>query len=134
MTDSRFRLNEPQVTAKVMDGEAVIIHLGTGVYYSMEGVGCLVWQGITSGHDTAAIVDGIMDRYGIERGVAEADIGRLLGELVAQDLVVPADGARSAQPMADMAAPGTYASPALNRYDDMADLLALDPPLPAAPR
>jgi hypothetical protein len=134
MVNGRYRLNEPQVTAKVMDGEAVIIHLGTGVYYSMEGVGCLVWEGLTAGNHTDAIVDGIAGRYAIDRSLAEADISRLLGELVAQDLVVPADDATAARPFTGQVAPASYASPALNRYDDMADLLALDPPLPASPR
>lgn len=135
LMDGRFRLNEPQVTAKVMDGEAVIIHLGTGVYYSMDGIGCLVWEDIASGNDAAAIIDGIASRYGVDRDLARADIGRLLGELVAQQLVVPSFEAPSTAPAgAGPAAPATYTAPVLNRYDDMADLLALDPPLPAAPR
>lgn len=33
-----------QIAAKVMDGEAVIIDLATGVYYSMDGVGGLIWS------------------------------------------------------------------------------------------
>ncbi len=131
----KFRLNEPQVTAKVMDGEAVIIHLVTGVYYSMDGIGSVVWEGLTSGRDARTIIDGIASRYDIGRDVAQADIGRLIGELVAQDLLVPAPhDALVAQEDGWNSAPGAYASPALKRYDDMADLLALDPPLPAAPR
>lgn len=129
-----FRVNEPQVTAKVMDGEAVIIHLGTGVYYSMDGVGCLVWESIAAGGDTDAIAASLADRYGIGRDVAAADIGRLVGELVAQELVVATDGAGGPASGLNGAAPGNYEPPALKRYDDMAELLALDPPLPAAPR
>lgn len=128
-----YKLNEPQVTAKVMDGEAVIIHLGSGIYYSMDGVGCAVWESITSGSDTDAIADSLAARYGMDRQVAAADIGRLVSELVAQELVVPADGAPG-QTVALNGAPAGYAAPTLQRYDDMADLLALDPPLPAAPR
>ena len=128
-----YKLNEPQVTAKVMDGEAVIIHLGTGIYYSMDGIGCTVWESITSGGDTDAIADCLADRYSIGRDVAAADIGRLVGELVAQELLVPAGGV-SGQTAVLKGAPAAYETPALKRYDDMAELLALDPPLPAAPR
>ncbi|MGE0666727.1 MAG: PqqD family protein [Sphingomonadales bacterium] len=127
-----YRLNEPDVTAKVMDGEAVIIHLGTGIYYSMDGVGCAVWECITAGGDVDAIAGSLADRYGIDRSVASADVGRLIEDLIDQQLVVPADGTHAATGLD--AAPAAYTAPALNRYDDMAELLALDPPLPAAPR
>jgi hypothetical protein len=131
---SSFRVNEPQVTAKVMDGEAVIIHLGTGVYYSMDGVGCLVWESIAAGGDTDAIAASLAERYGIGRDAAAADIGRLVDELVAQELVAPAEGGSTGTATLNGAAPGGYEPPELKRYDDMAELLALDPPLPAAPR
>ncbi|MEN3974480.1 PqqD family protein [Emcibacter sp. SYSU 3D8] len=131
---TRFKLNEPDVTAKVMDGEAVIIHLGTGVYYSMDGVGCLVWDGIASGHEIGAVIDAVAAQYALDRNTAEADIARLVGELVAAELIVPADGPSPSGSALPGEAPATYQSPALMRYDDMAELLALDPPLPAAPR
>ena len=131
---NNYKLNEPQITAKVMDGEAVIIHLGTGVYYSMDGVGCLAWEGITAGCDTNLIAAALAERYGIGLAVASADIGRLVDELVAQELVVRTDDAPSQPPKLDGDAPGVYEAPALKRYDDMAELLALDPPLPADPR
>jgi hypothetical protein len=131
---SSFRVNEPQVTAKVMDGEAVIIHLGTGVYYSMDGVGCMVWESIAAGGDTDAIAASLAERYGIGRDDAAADIGRLVDELVAQELVAAAESGSTATATLNGAAPGGYEPPVLKRYDDMAELLALDPPLPAAPR
>ena len=128
-----YRLNEPDVTAKVMDGEAVIIHLGTGIYYSMDGVGCSLWECVTAGGDVDAIAGSLADRYGIGRDAAAGDLGRLVDELVAQQLIVEAGN--GGQPVAlGGDAPAAYATPALNRYDDMAELLALDPPLPAAPR
>lgn len=130
----RFRLNEPQVTAKVMDGEAVIIHLGTGVYYSMDGAGCAVWEGIVAGHDAGAVIDGIVGRYGVDRPTVAEDVRRLLDELVAAELLAPADGIAPAGAIFAPSSTGPYESPALKRYDDMAELLALDPPLPAAPR
>lgn len=129
----RYKLNEPQVTAKVMDGEAVIIHLGTGIYYSMEGVGCSVWESITSGSDTDSIAESVAGRYGVDREMAAADIERLVSELIAQELVVPT-GDAPGQAAELNGAPAAYEPPALKRYDDMAELLALDPPLPAAPR
>ena len=36
--------NEQQVAAKVMDGEAIIINLGTGIYYSLGTTGGFIWS------------------------------------------------------------------------------------------
>jgi hypothetical protein len=127
-----FRFNDPQVAAKVMDGEAVVIHLGTGVYYSMDGVACLAWERIAGGQEADALVDDLARRYGVDRATVERDVTRLLDELLAAELVVAADAGQRA-PAGDGWAPPSYESPVLRRYDDMAELLALDPPLPAAP-
>jgi len=40
----RLMPKSDQIAAKVMDGEAVIIDLASGVYYSMDGVGGLIWS------------------------------------------------------------------------------------------
>lgn len=34
-----FKVNAPNVTSKVMDSEAIIIDLSTGIYFSLEGAG-----------------------------------------------------------------------------------------------
>ncbi len=44
MTNTRFRVNTPTVTHETIDGEAVIINLDSGSYYSLVDVGATVWQ------------------------------------------------------------------------------------------
>ena len=48
--ESRFRINEREVTAKVIDGEAIIINLAKGLYYSLDKTGAEAWVLIGSGH------------------------------------------------------------------------------------
>ncbi len=127
----RVRVNEPQVTAKVMDGEAIIIDLSTGIYYSLGGVGGLIWSGIEAGHNGGGIVDTILARHEVSRETALSDFGTLVGELQAANLVVPADGdAEASQAPDGTASKSPYEPPSLQRYEDMAELFALDPPLP----
>ena len=40
---SCLRPNEEEVAAKVMDGEAILINLSSGIYYSMDKVGGVLW-------------------------------------------------------------------------------------------
>lgn len=41
---SQFRINAPTVISETIDGEAIIINLDTGAYYSLRETGAAVWQ------------------------------------------------------------------------------------------
>jgi hypothetical protein len=132
--DSRAVINGSEVAAQVIDGEAIIMNLSTGIYCSMDRVGAVVWGWIELGHTIAEMAEGLSALYEVPPTQARADLERLIGQLVQDDLirVGPADGARLGSP----AAPESrlpYVAPELNRYGDMADLLALDPPMPVLP-
>ena len=40
----RYRINYPQVINETIDGEAIIINLVTGSYYSLDKTGAEVWE------------------------------------------------------------------------------------------
>jgi hypothetical protein len=123
--------NEQQVAAKIMDGEAILIHLGTGAYYSMGAAGGFIWSLVENQLSLEDVVAAVTERYEVARDRAEADVLRLSEQLCAEGLalvrtgtaatgaVPPASGARLA-----------YDAPALEKFTDMAEMFALDPPLP----
>jgi len=39
----RYRLNAPQVLAETIAGEAMIVNLATGHYFSLQGSGVDIW-------------------------------------------------------------------------------------------
>jgi Coenzyme PQQ synthesis protein D (PqqD) len=124
--------NNEEVAAKVMDGEAILINLSNGIYYSMDKVGGVVWELVERNHSPKEIVAFIINRYEVESERVQADVERLLKELVDERLILEADdvvGGNREQPrQADTKE--TYEQPQLNIYRDMGDLLALDPPTP----
>ena len=131
--DSRLQPNLMECASKVIDGEAVIINLSNGTYYSLDQVGALVWELIGDGWTLGEIGEAVAARYDVTAERAAADAGRLVAELVAEKLLVAAGGDAPAESAVRAPAPETrlpYAEPALTTYRDMADLLALDPPLP----
>lgn len=129
---SRLRPNEAEVAAKVLDGEAILINLANGVYYSMDNIGGVIWELVEGRHSLEEMVAAISARYEVSAEQVQDDVERLVGELVEENLVLETDEAaprgesQSATP--DQRAP--YVSPELNIYRDMGDLLALDPPMP----
>lgn len=132
--NTRLRRRDDDIVAKVMDGEAVIINLSNGIYYSLDHVGATMWEMIQSGSPLDEVVAAIVARYDVPQALARDDAVRLAGELLHHELVViaaqePAEPSRTV-----LAAAGPdklpYVSPQLNAYTDMEDLLALDPPTP----
>lgn len=130
--DQRLQPRENEVAAKVIDGEAIIINLANGVYYSMDKVGALIWEMIEGRHSLAEMVEIISRRYAVSSEQAESDVRRLTEELLEETLVVPSnDGAACLNGGTETQQETlAYESPALNIYRDMGDLLALDPPVP----
>ncbi|MGD8813687.1 MAG: PqqD family peptide modification chaperone [Anaerolineales bacterium] len=134
MTSSETRLapNREGVAAKVMDGEAIMINLANGMYYSMDQAGGLVWELIEAGLTLGEIAKTVSQHYEVTLDQALQDIQHLVEELLAEDLVKERTDRTSLEHVLPEASqqPLPYEPPKLNVYRDMAELLALDPPVP----
>ena len=117
------------VVSEVIDGEAIIMDLRTGLYFSADGSGAVIWDGIAAGQDVATVAAGLRGAWPEAAGRAEADVAAFVAALVENNLLLPRDGAAPAEGWAPAlpASPGTYAPPVLERHGDMQDLAALDP-------
>jgi hypothetical protein len=135
MTNQRFRVNTPMVTHEIIDGEAVIINLDTGNYYSLVETGSLIWSLVDKGASTSDVQNLVQQTYqgdaaDIDRGVQE-----LLGQLQQENLIVPVDVAAAVDltelqqilPASNGHAKPSFNPPLLNKYSDMQELLLLDP-------
>src|SRR5215210_3069234 len=91
MNNQRFRVNTPTVTHETIDGEAVIINLDSGNYYSLVDVGSFIWELVEKGASTSEVQNLVGQTYegnatDIDRGVQE-----LLAQLQQENLIVPVD-------------------------------------------
>jgi len=129
--DQRFHPCE-QVASRVFDGEAILINMSTGMYYSMVDVGGRVWELLEARRSLDEIVLSITARYDVSREQAEADVQRLAADLLREDLIAATHDGTPAPAIADTPPQATlpYQAPRLDVYRDMGDLLALDPPAP----
>jgi len=130
VTDGSVVVNPTDVSAKVLDGEAVIINLSTGVYFSASGTGAVAWALLQAGHDRAGVAEGVAERFGVPADQVDVDLGPFLADLRSHDLVVAGTPEGTAGEV-DLTGNGAgYSPPVLEVYTDMSDLLALDPPMP----
>jgi Coenzyme PQQ synthesis protein D (PqqD) len=125
-----YRPNDDDLASTIIDGDAVLVNLATGVYYSLDGAAGAVWQMIEEGHSLAEIAVRLPARYQTDAAQALADVEKLAAKLLDEKLIVMTDirVAPAAEPARDHLLP--YLTPELNVYTDMSDLLALDPPMP----
>lgn len=132
--DHRLRVAEPGVTAKIMEGEAIFINLMSGLYYSLDGAGGAMWSLLEAGHTIGETAARIAERYEVSVSRAAEDVRAIAARLLEEGLVVLTRD-RATDPTGEPSgtADGEYRSPVLQRYDDMAELFALDPPLPELP-
>ncbi len=126
----RFRINQPAVIAEVIDGEAIIVNLDSGAYYSLRGSACAIWELFAQQLTAAEVTATLTARYAGSPAVIEAGVKTLLDELVGEQLLTPAaDGLPASLPPSanGHAAHPPFEPPMLEKFTDMADLLLLDP-------
>src|SRR6266568_7169152 len=94
MQSMRFRVNAPQVINETIEGEAVMVHLTSGNYYTLDDVGAEIWSLVDHQASLTEIVDALELRYDDPRPALESTVKELLDELHAEDLIVAANGDR----------------------------------------
>lgn len=77
----------PDVVARVVGGQALIVDLKSGHYFGLDPVGTRIWELISEKGTFGGILEGVLAEFEVEPDRARADLGRLLGELVEKGLV-----------------------------------------------
>jgi len=130
MPGPALRINEPSVVHETIDDETIIIHLGTGTYYSLDGCGAEVWALIEAGAGGDQIVSAMRQSHDCEPALVDREVLELLDRLVAEGVLVADDATRPPTPMPEPAgAPcgGSFQTPTLHRYTDMQEFMLVDP-------
>jgi hypothetical protein len=125
----RYAVNSGQVISEIVDGEAVMINLTTGNYYSLNESGSAVWSLIESGAGTNEIVGRLAARYEAAENEIEEAVMRLLEELRHEELVAPGaeDGSAPMPAPESSGERSPFEVPRLEKHSDMQDLILLDP-------
>ena len=150
MDNQRFRVNTPTVTHETIDGEAVIINLDSGNYYSLVDAGSFIWALVDKGASASELQELIQQSYEGDATDIDQGLQELLAQLQQENLIVPVDGAPAVD-LTDLTASHnghgkpSFKAPSLNKFSDMQELLLLDPihdvddagwpkPVPDAPK
>jgi Coenzyme PQQ synthesis protein D (PqqD) len=77
----------PEVMARQIGDETVILDLASGNYFGLDPVGTRVWQLLAEGKTLAATCDILLGEYDVSRQDLERDLVRLVQELRTRGLI-----------------------------------------------
>ena len=133
---TRWQINSPTVVHEVIDGEAIMIHLGTGAYYSSDRVGTEIWKLVARNCSLAEILDAQESRHDGRADLQQvrASVRAFLDSLLADELIResetlsrrPEDDHPSSSPSRPQD-PEPFNPPRLEKYSALEDLLLADP-------
>ncbi|MCE9582348.1 MAG: PqqD family protein [Planctomycetes bacterium] len=84
------RISIPEKTLmRVVDGQAVILSLGTERYYGLDEIGTRIWELLASGKTLAETAEAMAKEFDAPAATIESDIRALLAELVREGLIEP---------------------------------------------
>lgn len=139
--DPGFRVSGSNIIHENVDGEVIIVDLSTGSYYSLTGTGSEIWEGLIKGDTVPTIVGNLESRYATPRASISDAVAGLVRDLERERLVTavawaePSNGTPGGADAtrvgpADAQSGGRvdrFVPPKLESFDDMKDLMLLDP-------
>jgi hypothetical protein len=130
---TRVIINGSQIVSEIIDGEAILINLDTGKYYSLQDAGADIWAAVQEGVRIDKMLDDLAAKYAGERDAIQSSVLSLLNEMREEDLIATqeAPAGDDVGPVADAGGEAPeripFEAPVLQKYTDMQDLLLLDP-------
>jgi len=77
----------PDVVYRELEGEMVLVHLGTNRIYSLNETGARFWELLASGSERAEIERQLLDEFVVEPQDLRQEIDSMLGALAEEGLV-----------------------------------------------
>jgi hypothetical protein len=80
-----------------LSGEAVVLHLDSGLYFGLDEIGAHVWQCLTQGDGPRTglqLRDAVLEAFDVDSPTCEQDLAELLDALRQVGLIeIPSEGA-----------------------------------------
>lgn len=87
--DLRY-IRKSELIATEMDGDLVMMHVESGEYYGISGIGIRVWELLSVPISPAEIVRSICTEFEVDADIARADVQEFLVDLGSRCLIDPA--------------------------------------------
>ncbi|MGV8838791.1 MAG: PqqD family protein [Bauldia sp.] len=115
--------NSARFPDQTIDDETLLFDAETGNLILLTGFGSVVWTQFLAGSGSGEIAAAVEERFGADAALATR---AFIDALRTAEMVVPS--AEAPPPNATPAVwPAAFVAPAMERYDDIAKIIAMDP-------
>jgi coenzyme PQQ synthesis protein D (PqqD) len=77
-----------EVMTAHLEGEAVLLHLGTKAYFKLNDTAAEIWKGLEAGEDDEALVVRLTTAFDVDAATARTETARVVGELTSRGLLL----------------------------------------------
>jgi hypothetical protein len=84
--DQRFA-RSGEVVSRVLDGEAILLDLGTGRYLGLNDVATRVWELLEGGRTFGAIREALLAEFEVTPDVLDGDLDRLFADMLSRGII-----------------------------------------------
>jgi hypothetical protein len=126
---ARIQISEPRVVHEIIRGEAVIVNLANGNYYSTDGVGAELWRCILTCPCDDDLVAFVVASYDVDAATAATDVAAFLDSLQQEGIILCSEevGETLGPSLGALSPKQEYAAPHVEVFSDMQEMIALDP-------
>jgi Coenzyme PQQ synthesis protein D (PqqD) len=116
----------PMVVSRQFDTEVIIANFETGLYYSLTGTAADIWLGLESGASVDEIIRAFVALGTDDVEASKQLITSFIENLLNEKIIMPCVGVPPPQPWSPQFGK-SFSLPVLDRFDDLRELLFLDP-------
>ena len=123
----QLRAHTENLVVQSVENELILVDLKTGSYYSLAGSGAVIFSLLDSGcsSDTDELVMQLGEFYATDLSPHKQALEQFIAQLLAESLLV--SGVGTCQLSAGEFKDKPFDLPILNKYEDLQDLILLDP-------
>ena len=122
-----YAISKPKVVYETLNTEVIAIDFNTGSYYTLIHVAKQVWQLIERHVSTDRIVHLLAEHYHRDSASLLADVETFIAQLLEKGLIAETSTEQTNEPISIDFHDLEYAPPQIQEYDEVKNLLLLDP-------
>lgn len=87
LEDRRPLRRAHSVASQTLDGEAVLLHLQSGTYFTLNETGTFVWDLLEAERAPAELLEALVEAFEVDDATARRDLAELLDQLLSNGLI-----------------------------------------------
>jgi hypothetical protein len=123
--DKGFRVPSDQIAHERLDGSVIAINLTTGTYFNMSGTAADAWTLLSQGATIQAVSTTLEQMFDCEAVIA--DVGNFVDQCVEFGLLEFTEAQSAPCNLPEDWSRETWVAPMLEVYNDLQDLILIDP-------